>query len=111
MKNLTDMELRAFGFEILAKVLGDVNAERFITLTIREPYDYTAWRERHMYIGESVHDVAERARTAAKRHDEMKGDYTQWRENQFKEHSETIEELAEKIKAYTPHRRRRPAMA
>ena len=38
-------------------------------------------------------------------------DYTKWRETQFNEDGESIYELAEKIKAYTPHRRRRPAMA
>ena len=102
MKNLTDMELRVLGFEILTKILGDVNAERFIALTIREPHDYTAWRERHMYIGESVHEVAERARAAARRHDEMQGDYTKWRASEFDEDPETMKELAERIRAYTP---------
>ena len=33
-------------------------------------------------------------------------DYTKWRESQFNEDGESICELAEKIKAYTPHRRR-----
>jgi hypothetical protein len=33
-------------------------------------------------------------------------DYTRWRESQFNEEGETIYELAEKIKAYTPRRRR-----
>ena len=46
----------------------DVNAERFIVLTNRDPQDYTRWREANMYIGESVHDVAERARAAAARY-------------------------------------------
>ena len=34
-------------------------------------------------------------------------DYTKWRETQFNEDGESIYELAEKIKAYTPHRRTR----
>lgn len=38
-------------------------------------------------------------------------DYTKWRETQFNEDGETIYELAEKIKAYTPRRPRHPAMA
>ena len=33
-------------------------------------------------------------------------DYTKWRETHFNEDGETIYELAEKIKAYTPYRRR-----
>ena len=39
------------GFRALVDLFGDVNAERFITLTIREPQDYTKWRE-NMYKNE-----------------------------------------------------------
>ena len=46
---------------------GDVNAERFIALTNREKQDYTAWREKHMYIGETVRETAARAKAAAAR--------------------------------------------
>ena len=46
---------------------GDVDAERFITLNIREPQDYTEWRKRNMYVGESVHQTAERARASGAR--------------------------------------------
>ena len=52
---------------------GDVDAERFITLTIREPQDYTEWRKRNMYVGESVHQVAERARASGARLREQYG--------------------------------------
>jgi len=65
---LTDRELKIRGFMVLAQTFGDVDAERFIALTNREPMDYTRWRERNMYVGESVHDVAERARMAAARY-------------------------------------------
>ena len=51
MEVLTDSELLSQGFMMLVKTFGDVNAERFIVLTNREPRDYTKWRERHMYIG------------------------------------------------------------
>jgi len=63
----TDRELMTHGFQVLVDTLGNVNAERFITLTIREPEDYTMWRERNMYVGESLHEVAERARASGKR--------------------------------------------
>ena len=36
--------------------LGDVDAERFIALVLREPFDYTRWRENHL---ESPRDVRE----------------------------------------------------
>jgi len=42
---MTDTEIRLKGLEILAKHLGDVEAERFIALIQREPFDYTKWRQ------------------------------------------------------------------
>jgi len=65
ISRLTDRELKMRGFTVLVQAFGDVDAERFIALTNREPMDYTRWREQNMYVGESVHDVAERARAAA----------------------------------------------
>ncbi len=70
---LTDRELMVRGFQTLVDAFGDVNAERFITLTIREPEDYTLWREKNMYVGESLHEVAERARASGKRLREQLG--------------------------------------
>ena len=78
MEVLTDSELLSQGFMMLVKTFGDVNAERFIVLTNREaerfivltnrePRDYTKWREKHMYIGESVRETAARAKAAAAR--------------------------------------------
>lgn len=42
---MTDTEIRSKGLELLAKHLGDVEAERFIALIQREPFDYTKWRQ------------------------------------------------------------------
>ena len=42
---ITDTEIRLKGLKILAKYLGDVEAERFIALIQREPFDYTKWRQ------------------------------------------------------------------
>lgn len=36
------------GMKCLIKNLGEVNAERFITQIIREPFDYTKWQ--HIYL-------------------------------------------------------------
>ena len=109
MKSLTDMELRVFGFDILSKILGAVNAERFIALTIREPMDYTAWREKHMYLDEDVHSLAERARAAARRFDAMNGDYTRLREGVF-DSSDIASELEGKVSAWKSANRE-PALA
>ncbi|MEY6433449.1 hypothetical protein ABC977_13655 [Thioalkalicoccus limnaeus] len=42
---ITDTEIKIKGFKVLAKHLGNVEAERFIALIQREPFDYTSWRQ------------------------------------------------------------------
>ncbi len=42
---ITDTEIRIRGLQILTDHLGDVEAERFIALIQREPFDYTKWRQ------------------------------------------------------------------
>jgi hypothetical protein len=42
---ITDTEIKAKGIHVLAQYLGDVEAERFIALIQREPFDYTKWRQ------------------------------------------------------------------
>ncbi|KAB2832887.1 MAG: hypothetical protein F9K48_09585 [Candidatus Brocadia sp.] len=42
---ITDTEIRLKGLKVLAEFLGDVEAERFISLIQREPFDYTKWRQ------------------------------------------------------------------
>ncbi len=42
---ITDTEIKARGMHVLAQYLGDVEAERFIALIQREPFDYTKWRQ------------------------------------------------------------------
>ena len=41
---ITDTEIKSKGFQLLARYLGDVEAERFVALIQREPFDYTKWR-------------------------------------------------------------------
>jgi len=40
----TDSVIRSEGMSVLLEKLGRVDAERFVSLIIREPFDYTAWR-------------------------------------------------------------------
>lgn len=40
----TDAEIRARGLRVLIDGLGAVEAERFISLILREPFDYTTWQ-------------------------------------------------------------------
>ena len=42
---ITDTEIKLKGNHLLSEYLGDVEAERFITLIQREPFDYTKWRQ------------------------------------------------------------------
>jgi hypothetical protein len=42
---VTETVLRQKGMQTLVDNLGMVEAERFITLIIREPFDYTDWRQ------------------------------------------------------------------
>ena len=39
---MTDTEIKVKGVRVLAQYLGDVEAERFIALIQREPFDYTS---------------------------------------------------------------------
>jgi hypothetical protein len=41
----SDTVLKSEGMNILIKNLGEVDAERFISLLIKEPFDYTKWQE------------------------------------------------------------------
>ena len=42
---MTDTEIRLKGLQVLTEYIGDVEAERFIALIQREPFDYTKWRQ------------------------------------------------------------------
>ncbi len=40
---ITDTEIKVKGTQVLTQYLGNVEAERFIALIQREPFDYTKW--------------------------------------------------------------------
>lgn len=56
----TDAVLKNEGLRILCEHLGMVDAERFIALMIREPFDYTEWRKT-LGEGMTLREVSERA--------------------------------------------------
>ena len=45
MNSYTDTALRQEGMKVLFEKFGKVDAERFIALIIREPFDYTQWQQ------------------------------------------------------------------
>jgi hypothetical protein len=55
-----DMALREEGMKILINKLGRVKAERFISLIIREPFDYTEW-QRNLFNDMSVKELSDLA--------------------------------------------------
>ena len=56
----TDTELKIKGMEVLLKELGKVEAERFISLIKREPFDYTRW-QRALWKDKKVEELSKEA--------------------------------------------------
>lgn len=56
----TDTVLRQEGMRILSDSLGLVEAERFISLIIREPFDYTEW-QRTLFKDMPIEELCEKA--------------------------------------------------
>jgi hypothetical protein len=54
---MTDTELRVRGLKILTDALGPVEAEKFVALILREPFDYTEWR-RDFWPDETVESIS-----------------------------------------------------
>ena len=57
----TDTVLKVEGMKILGDHLGLVDAERFVAVMAREPFDYTEWRQN---LGEGVKNVRELSKKA-----------------------------------------------
>ncbi len=56
----TDTEIKIKGMEALIAALGEVNAEKFVTLMNREPFDYTAW-QRKLWSDKNVEEISKMA--------------------------------------------------
>ena len=61
----TDTVIKQEGMSILLEKLGMVDAERFISLIIREPFDYTKWRT-NLFDGMDVEKLAQKANAYSK---------------------------------------------
>lgn len=57
---MTDSEIRITGFRALLAALGDVQAEKFIALIQREPFDYTQWH-RTLWPDQSIEEISHAA--------------------------------------------------
>ena len=58
---MTETVLMKTGMKILIEQLGNINAERFISVLLREPFDYTEWRKNNLCVGMSVEDISNEA--------------------------------------------------
>lgn len=57
----TDTVVKREGINALISQLGYVDAERFIVLITKEPFDYTKWREQSLDEGLSVRQLSRKA--------------------------------------------------
>jgi len=57
---VTDPELKVKGLQVLTDVLGAVQAEKFVSLILREPFDYTKW-QRGLWPRETVGQISSNA--------------------------------------------------
>jgi len=54
---ISDIEIKIRGMKALAEALRDVGAEKFVTLMMREPFDYTQWQTK-LWCERDVDDVS-----------------------------------------------------
>ena len=57
---ISDEQLKIEGLKALTEALGDVQAEKFIALIMRSPFDYTKW-QRKLWAEKSVEDISNAA--------------------------------------------------
>ncbi len=57
---LTETEIKIKGLEALTTILGEVNAEKFISLILKEPFDYTKW-QRNLWQNAGIEELSSKA--------------------------------------------------
>ena len=57
---ITDTEIKMQGLRALVGALGHVQAEKFIALIMREPFDYTKW-QRTLWPEKTVEQISKAA--------------------------------------------------
>ena len=62
----TDTVVRNEGMKALLECLGKVDAERFISLVIKEPFDYTKWQD-GLFEDMSVRELSSAAMNSVKK--------------------------------------------
>jgi len=67
---LENIEIKAKGMEILIEKLGEVEAERFISLILKEPFDYTKW-QRKLFDKKSIEEISREAMELRRKRDSV----------------------------------------
>ena len=67
---MTDTVLKQSMMKHLRDNFGHVQTERFISLIIKEPFDYTKWQE-NLYDGMSIEELSRKAMENRKRKREV----------------------------------------
>jgi hypothetical protein len=62
----TDTEIKIDGTKALIDALGELEAERYIALITREPFDYTKW-QKDMWSEKSIEEISNAAMKYRKR--------------------------------------------
>jgi hypothetical protein len=62
----TDTEIKIEGTNALIDALGEIQAERYITLITREKFDYTKW-QRDLWIDRSIRSISKSAMECRKK--------------------------------------------
>jgi len=60
MTTISDTEVKQKGLGALLEALGEVDAERFITLLNRDPFDYTLW-QRNIFENMDIKQISSKA--------------------------------------------------
>ncbi len=60
----TDTAIKVEGMKILMANLGYVDAERFVMLMNKEPFDYTKWRDKNLESKLTVRELSSKAMDA-----------------------------------------------
>jgi hypothetical protein len=66
MTIITDAEVKQKGLGALLEALGEVDAERFITLLNRDPFDYTLWQKK-LFEGLDINQISAKAMALKKK--------------------------------------------
>jgi hypothetical protein len=55
---MNDTVLMKAGMQVLIERLGNTDAEKFISLILREPFDYTEWRRENLFAGMTIEEIS-----------------------------------------------------